>query len=109
MIQELPLDFLDTPLSEVGPEVADELERQQHRLELIGSGSVGASRLPECCVSVRNIDVAEQLAVDRACRLFGAERANVKPHSATQANAAVYRALLEPGATILALDPTHGG
>lgn len=109
MIQELPLDFLDTPLSEVGPEIADELERQQQRLELIGSGSVGASRLPECRGSVRNLEIAEQLAVDRACRLFGAEHANVKPHSATQANAAVYRALLEPGATILALDPTHGG
>ena len=109
MIQELPLDFLDTPLSEVGPEIADELERQQQRLELIGSGSVGASRLPECRGSVRNVEIAEQLAVDRACRLFGAEHANVKPHSATQANAAVYRALLEPGGTILALDPTHGG
>ena len=53
--------------------------------------------------------MAEQLAVDRACRLFGAEQANVKPRSAAQANAAVYRALLEPGAMVLALDPAHGG
>ena len=86
MLQELTLDFLDRPLSEVDPEVAEELER-----------------------SLPAIAATQQLAVDRARRLFGAESANMAPHSATQANAAVYHALLEPGDMILALDPAHGG
>jgi glycine hydroxymethyltransferase len=108
MIQELPLDFLDTPLSEVGPEIAEELERQ-HGRHLIGLGNAGAAAASEPRESLADIEAAEQLAVDRACRLFGAEHANLKPHSATQANAAVYHALLEPGETILALDRAHGG
>jgi glycine hydroxymethyltransferase len=86
MIQELPLDFVDRPLSEAEPEIAETLERFRPAVE-----------------------VAERLAVDRARRLFGADHANVKPHSATQANASVYHALLEPGDTIMALDPVHGG
>lgn len=109
MIQELPLDFLDTPLSEVGPDIAEELERQQHGLRHIGPGNASAAAAPECRESLDDIEMAEQLAVDRARRLFGAEHANVKPRSAAQANAAVYRALLEPGATVLALDSAHGG
>jgi glycine hydroxymethyltransferase len=87
MIQDLPIDFLDRPLSEVDPEIAEGLDGQQ--------------RAP--------IAVAEQLAIERASRLFGAEHVNVRPHSATQASAAVYHALLEPGETILALERSHGG
>jgi len=55
------------------------------------------------------VDVSEQLAIDRATELFGAEHANVQPHSGAQANAAVYHALLEPGETIMGLSLAHGG
>ncbi|HLP98596.1 MAG TPA: serine hydroxymethyltransferase, partial [Sideroxyarcus sp.] len=55
------------------------------------------------------VDVAEQLAIDRAKALFGAEYANVQPHSGSQANAAVYMAMLQPGDTIMGMDLSHGG
>src|SRR5205823_6638542 len=55
------------------------------------------------------IDIAEQLAIDRACALFGAEHANVQPHSGAQANAAVYHALMQPGDTMMGLELAHGG
>ena len=55
------------------------------------------------------VDIAEQLAIDRAKALFGAEHANVQPHAGAQANAAVYHALLEPGDTLLGLELAHGG
>src|SRR3982751_1083060 len=55
------------------------------------------------------VDVAERLAIDRALKLFGAEHANVQPHSGAQANMAVYFACLEPGDPILAMDLAHGG
>ncbi len=55
------------------------------------------------------VDISEQLAIDRACSLFGAEHANVQPHSGSQANAAVYHALLMPGETIMGLSLAHGG
>ena len=55
------------------------------------------------------VDVVEQLAIDRAKALFGAEHANVQPHAGAQANAAVYHALLEPGDTIMGLALAHGG
>src|SRR5262249_55072555 len=54
-------------------------------------------------------DAAERLAIDRACRLFGAEHANVQPHSGAQANMGVYFACLEPGDTMLAMNLAHGG
>src|SRR5699024_2527159 len=56
-----------------------------------------------------HVDVVEQLAIDRACALFGADYANVQPHSGAQANAAVYLALVKPGDTILGLSLDHGG
>ena len=55
------------------------------------------------------VDIVEQLAIDRAKQLFGAEHVNVQPHSGAQANTAVYYAILEPGDTILGLDLSHGG
>ena len=55
------------------------------------------------------VDIAEQLAIDRAKELFGAEHANVQPHSGAQANTAVYQALLQPGDTLMGLELAHGG
>src|SRR5207237_3129484 len=55
------------------------------------------------------VDVAERLAIERVCKLFGAERANVQPHSGAQANMAVYFACMQPGDTLLAMDLAHGG
>jgi glycine hydroxymethyltransferase len=128
---ELPPDFFARPLAEVDAAVADamalELERQQRTLELIASenfvphavleaqGSVLTNKYAEGYPGARyyggceHVDVIEQLAIDRAKALFGAEHANVQPHSGSQANAAVYHALLEPGDTILGLSLAHGG
>jgi len=124
-------DFLDRPLAEVDPEIAEvlarELERQQRTLEMIASENFVPAAVLECQGSVltnkyaegypgrryyggcEHVDVAEQLAIDRACALFGAEHANVQPHSGAQANAAVYHALLAPGETIMGLALAHGG
>ena len=127
----LPADHFDRPLSEVDPEVAEaisaELGRQQQTLEMIASENFVPQAILECQGSVltnkyaegypgrryyggcEHVDVIEQLAIDRAKALFGAEHANVQPHSGAQANAAVYHALLEPGDTIMGLSLPHGG
>ena len=107
--------------------IANERRRQQQGLELIASenyaspavmaaqGSVLTNKYAEGYPGKRyyggceHVDVIERLAIDRACALFGAERANVQPHSGAQANMAVFLAALEPGATILAMDLAHGG
>ncbi|MEI7941839.1 MAG: serine hydroxymethyltransferase [Candidatus Riflemargulisbacteria bacterium] len=116
---------------QVDPMLADaiekELKRQQNKIELIASenftsravmaacGSVLTNKYAECYPGKRyyggceHVDVAEQLAIDRAKELFGAEHANVQPHSGAQANTAVYQALLQPGDTVLGLDLSHGG
>jgi glycine hydroxymethyltransferase len=104
-----------------------EAERQQTNLELIASENVVSSAVLEAQGSILTnkyaegypgrryyggcefVDVVEQLAIDRAKALFGAEHANVQPHSGSQANMAVYFAQLAPGDTILAMDLTHGG
>ncbi len=131
MSDEPPADFFDRPLAEVDPEIAEalgrELERQQSTLEMIASenfvpqavleaqGSVLTNKYAEGYPGRRYyggcewIDVAEQLAIDRAKALFGAEHANVQPHAGAQANAAVYHALLQPGDTIMGLELSHGG
>jgi glycine hydroxymethyltransferase len=131
MSAELPADFFNRSLTEVDPEIADvlaaELDRQQRTLEMIASENFVPVSVLECQGSVLTnkyaegypgkryyggcefVDVAEQLAIDRACVLFGAEHANVQPHSGAQANAAVYHALLEPGDTFLGLALDHGG
>ncbi|GAB3887847.1 serine hydroxymethyltransferase [Microbispora bryophytorum subsp. camponoti] len=122
---------MDVPLAEADPEVAAaigaETERQRSTLEMIASenfapvsvmqaqGSVLTNKYAEGYPGRRyyggceHVDVIEQLAIDRVKALFGAEAANVQPHSGAQANAAAMSALLEPGDTILGLDLAHGG
>src|SRR4051794_27017186 len=130
-MSDLPTDYFERPLAEVDPEVAEaiqgELERQQRTLEMIASenfvpqavleavGSVLTNKYAEGYPGKRyyggceHVDVAEQLAIDRAKALFGAEHANVQPHAGAQANAAVFHALLDPGDTIMGLALPHGG
>jgi glycine hydroxymethyltransferase len=127
----LPHDYFNRPVAEVDPEIAEvlalELERQQRTLEMIASENFVPVSVLECQGSVLTnkyaegypgkryyggceyVDVAEQLAIDRAKALFGAEHANVQPHAGAQANAAVYHALLTPGDTIMGLELAHGG
>ena len=124
-------DLFTSPLADVDPEVAEaigrELERQQRTLEMIASenfvpaavleaqGSVLTNKYAEGYPGKRyyggceHVDVIEQLAIDRAKALFGADHANVQPHSGAQANAAVYHALLDPGDTMMGLALPHGG
>jgi glycine hydroxymethyltransferase len=130
-MSELSPDYFNRPLVEVDPEVAEalrgELERQQSTLEMIASENFVPRAVLECQGSVLTnkyaegypgrryyggcewVDVSEQLAIDRACALFGAEHANVQPHAGAQANTAVYHALLQPGDTIMGLSLAHGG
>ncbi|MBX5469568.1 MAG: serine hydroxymethyltransferase [Thermoleophilaceae bacterium] len=127
----LPPGFFERPLAEVDPEIAAvlarELERQQTTLEMIASENFVPRAVLECQGSVltnkyaegypgrryyggcEHVDVSEQLAIDRAKALFGAEHANVQPHSGAQANAAVYQALLEPGDRLMGMKLDHGG
>jgi glycine hydroxymethyltransferase len=125
------LKFLSQPLAEVDPEVAGiirrEEERQQNTLELIASenhvsvavrtavGSVFTNKYAEGYPGKRyyggctNMDSVEDLARERAKKLFKTEHANVQPHSGAQANTAVYMACLKPGDAVLSLDLAHGG
>jgi len=120
-----------THLTQTDPDIAaaihHEVERQEHGLELIASenfvsravleavGSVMTNKYAEGYPGKRYyggcefVDVAETLAIDRAKQLFGAEHANVQPHSGAQANMAVYLAMLQPGDTILGMNLAHGG
>src|SRR3954470_9248636 len=128
---DLPADYFERSLAEVDPEIADavdkELLRQQRTLEMIASenfvpqavldaqGSVLTNKYAEgypgrrCYGVCGYVDIIEQLAIDRAKALFGAEHANVQPHAGAQANTAVYHALLQPGDTIMGLALPHGG
>jgi glycine hydroxymethyltransferase len=130
-VSELPPDYFNRPLADVDPEIAEvlqrELERQQRTLEMIASENFVPQAVLECQGSVltnkyaegypgkryyggcEHVDVSEQLAIDRAKALFGAEHANVQPHAGAQANNAVYHALLQPGETIMGLALPHGG
>jgi len=125
------LKFMSQPLVETDPEVASiirrEEERQQNTLELIASenhvsvavrtavGSVFTNKYAEGYPGKRyyggctNMDAVEDLARERAKKLFGAEHVNVQPHSGAQANTAVFMACLKPGDTVLSLDLAHGG
>jgi len=128
-------DTLSVPLlrslSEADPDIArairNEVQRQNEGLELIASenfvslavlqamGSVMTNKYAEGYPGARYyggcefVDVAESLAIDRAKALFGADHANVQPHSGAQANMAVYLALLQPGDTLLGMSLAHGG
>jgi glycine hydroxymethyltransferase len=123
--------FFTAPLRETDPELAaairDELGRQQDGIELIASENIVSRAVMEAQGSVltnkyaegypgrryyggcKFVDVAEQLAIDRACKLFGCTYANVQPHSGAQANGAVFLALLQPGDTILGMSLAAGG
>ncbi len=112
---------------ELGAAMAAEARRQQDHLELIASENYTSPRVLEAQGSVLTnkyaegypgkryyggcefVDVAETLAIERAKKLFGADWANVQPHSGSSANAAVYMALLQPGDTILGMSLAHGG
>lgn len=118
-------------LAKFDPEIAEaichETERQEYNLELIASenfvseavleaqGSVMTNKYAEGYPGKRyyggchHVDVAEQLAIDRAKELFGAEHANVQPHAGSQANMAVFNAVCQPGDTILGMNLSHGG
>ena len=90
--------------------IAEEKERQLNGIELIASENFTSPQVMEAAGSVLTNKYAEgYLAIDRAKELFGAEYANVQPHSGSQANAAVYQACLIPGDTILGFDLAHGG
>jgi glycine hydroxymethyltransferase len=124
-------DSMNRPLAQSDPEIAraiaDEVNRQHEGLEMIASenfvsravleaaGSVFTNKYAEGYPGKRYYggceyaDIVENLARDRAKQIFGAEHANVQPHSGSQANAAAYMAVLNPGDTILGLDLAHGG
>ena len=122
---------LDRPLAEVDPEIAQAIENEERRqhegLELIASENFVSEAVLEAAGSVFTnkyaegypgrryyggcefTDVVENLARDRAKQLFGAEHANVQPHSGSTANMAAYAAVIKPGDTILGLNLAHGG
>lgn len=112
---------------EIAGAMQNELQRQEDHIELIASENYASPRVMAAQGSVltnkyaegypgkryyggcEHVDVVEQLAIDRLKRLFGASYANVQPHSGSQANAAVYLALINPGDTILGMSLAHGG
>jgi len=118
-------------LRKIDPEICDairaEEKRQRENIELIASENFTSRAVMEAqgsCLTNKyaegypkkrwyggceNVDIAEQLAIDRASRLFGAEHVNVQPHSGAQANMAVYFSVLKPGDKILAMNLAHGG
>ena len=121
----------DMTIASYDPELASaisaEIQRQEDHIELIASENYTSPRVMEAQGSVltnkyaegypgkryyggcENVDVAEQLAIDRAKELFNADYVNVQPHSGSSANLAVYMALLEPGETVLGMSLAHGG
>jgi glycine hydroxymethyltransferase len=121
------MNFIQQSDPAVWNAISSEIERQQDGLEMIASENYTSAAIQQAVGSVLTnkyaegypgrryyggceyVDVVEDLARDRAKELFGAEFVNVQPHSGSQANAAVYLALLEPGDTLLGLDLAHGG
>ena len=120
-------DYIKAQDSEVYSAITAELQRQRDKIELIASENIVSEAVLEAAGSVltnkyaegypgkryyggcEHVDVVEQLAIDRLCKLFGAKYANVQPHSGAQANTAVYFAILKPGDKILGMDLSHGG
>ena len=121
------MDFVSKHDPELGAAIRAEYQRQCDNIELIASenivseavlaamGSVLTNKYAEGYPGKRYyggcqcVDVAENLAIERACKLFGANFANVQPHSGAQANYAVYMALCQPGDTVLGMNLDHGG
>ncbi len=121
------MNFIEVQDPELWAAMAGEIERQQDGLEMIASENYTSAAVMQAVGSVLTnkyaegypgrryyggceyVDVVEDIARDRAKELFGAEFANVQPHSGSQANTAVYLGLLEPGDTVLGLDLAHGG
>ena len=130
-MSDLSPDYFTKPVAEVDPEIAevlkDEAARQERTLEMIASENFVPQAVLDCQGSVLTnkyaegypgrryyggceyVDVAEQLAIDRAKAIFGADHVNVQPHSGAQANSAAYMALLDPGDRILGMKLDHGG
>ena len=130
-MSDLSPDYFTKPLAEVDPDIAkvleDETRRQETTLEMIASENFVPQAILDCQGSVltnkyaegypgrryyggcEHVNVAENLAIDRAKELFGAEHVNVQPHAGAQANAAAYHALLDPGDRILGMKLDHGG
>jgi glycine hydroxymethyltransferase len=125
------MNRIDVPLREIDPEIysaiQNEKRRQETGLEMIASENFTYDAVLEACGSVftnkyaegypgkryyggcEYADVVESLAIERAKKLFGAEHANVQPHSGSQANMSVYLTVLKPGDTILGMNLSHGG
>ena len=121
------IEFLTQQDPEVGNAVRAEYDRQRRNIELIASENfVSEAVLAAASTVLTNkyaegypgkryyggcecVDIVENLARDRACQLFGAEHANVQPHSGAQANMAVYFAMLQPGDTVMGMNLSHGG
>jgi len=113
--------------SQIAAAIADEVVRQEAHVELIASENYASRAVMEAQGTqltnkyaegypgkryyggCEHVDVVEQLAIDRACDLFGADYANVQPHSGAQANAAAFMAMVKPGDTILGMSLAHGG
>ncbi len=126
MIKE-NMEFIKSFDPEIGEAIEKEYARQQRGLELIASenvvspavmatmGTVLTNKYAEGYPGKRYyggcecVDIAENIAIERACKLFGAEHANVQPHSGAQANTAVYLALINPGDTVMGMNLAHGG
>lgn len=126
MIKE-NMEFLKSLDPEVGAAVIEEYNRQRNGLELIASENFVSPAVMAAASSVltnkyaegypakryyggcEKVDIVENIAIERAKQLFGAEWVNVQPHSGAQANTAVYFALLEPGDTVLGMNLAHGG
>ena len=126
MVKQI-IDFITAADPEVGEAIALEYGRQRRNIELIASenfvspavmaamGTVLTNKYAEGYPGKRYyggcefVDIAETIAIERAKKLFGAEHANVQPHSGAQANAAVYFALVQPGETVMGMNLAHGG
>ena len=126
MVKEI-MEFLSGQDPEVGAAVQAEYDRQRRNIELIASENFVSKAVLAAAATVltnkyaegypgkryyggcQYVDIAERLAIDRACQLFGAKFANVQPHSGAQANYAVYMALCQPGDTVLGMNLDHGG
>jgi len=120
-------NYLDQADREVADMIRREMSRQEHKLEMIASENFTTPAVMEACGSAltnkyaegypgkryyggcEHVDEVETIAIERAKKIFGAEYANVQPHSGSSANFGVYFALLQPGDTVMGMDLTHGG